>query len=261
MASRFLLFFFISNLSYACGLKTEIVSLSGPITMLLEELDLLSDKKLLAISTFHPIAKTTTARILVGGLFLSKKELGPYQENPFFFDKSMDLSKLLKNSDINKAIEVETRSLGAFEVLELSQKLITPYLKNCTGQMAKITKSARDLKERIKKQKNLKLIFFLGKIKNKLPDYIIVNDGFVSSLKKHSSLSSYKSDLAYVVWSQKQLANYNDYLKVGIYEAKSLEIIKIDKQNINIGARGVLTPGISQVNFLASLVSKKELGF
>lgn len=261
MVFRLFILLLFSTQSFACELKTELVSLSGPMTMLLEELDLLKDKKLLAISTFHPITRETSARVLVGGLFLSKKELMGYHNKLFFYDSSRDLSRLLENANIKNKVEIESRSKGAFEVLDLTVNILKPHLKNCAKPLNEISKFSTKIKKALQNDKELKLIFFLGKIKNKLPNYIIANDGFVISLVKYAKLLTYKSELSYVVWSQKELSKYDDYKKIGVYEAEIEDMHKVSKLTYNFAVSGVLTPGISQIKFLQKLIEKKELGF
>ena len=72
----------------ACSLKKPIVSLSGPVTIYIEALGLLSDPKLRAISKFHPIKHKTSAEVLGGGVFLAQKKIKEFSSYLFELYKS-----------------------------------------------------------------------------------------------------------------------------------------------------------------------------
>lgn len=258
--------FFLCALSYSfgingCELSREVVSLSGPITMLFEELDLLKDKKLIAISKFHPVLSPGDVTVVAGGTFLAKKMLRQFTNRVIYFDKSQELSLIFKKSKIKRSIEIDTRGLDPFETVDNNLRAIGPVIKNCS-------KKIKLLKANIQKiQKELQLpvilhhaIFYLGSIADKAPNLIIGRDGFVLSLLKVSHFKTYPTELAYVPWSQKVLLGLYDYTHVGIKNVYSNEFIvkKVKNKFYNISFRGVLIPGIRQVYFLKSLTSFKD---
>ena len=257
MASKFLVLLFLvthfSN-SFACGLSEKIVSLSGPITMLLEEMDLLKENNLVAISSFHPVKNETNADVLMGGIFLSTKTLKSFDGATVFFDSSRDLEKVMKNQNLKNTVEVKTRGLSSTEAARLSIRLLEPRLKNCRTMLAEVKSKVKKLEEEISKAKKGKVVFFLGDITHKLPTHVMVNDGFVLDLIKAKKLSTYQSDLAYVVWSEKELKKYSDHHFIGIHEKKSDSIYSAShmssENRYNYSYPGILTPGISQVNFM-----------
>ena len=113
------IFLFLQNQSIACKLAKPLVSLSGPVTMVLEELNLLEDPNLAAISVFHPINKKTSAKILAGGVFLSKRTMESFQDKFVFFDKSMELKKNYKMAKIKNFAEINSLGLDSFELTKL----------------------------------------------------------------------------------------------------------------------------------------------
>jgi hypothetical protein len=104
-----------------------------------------------------------------------------------------------------------------------------------------------------------KIIFFLDRIKevNKLPDTIIVKDGFSLTLMHKGKLETYDSPLAYVSWAARLMnKKYKNYLRVGIIDNKDTEKIKIqklDNTHYNLSYRGILIPGIRQLLFIGEL--------
>lgn len=252
--------FFTEN-GEACSLEKKIVSLSGPITMLLEELGLLEDRKLAAISNFHPIQSKTSAEVLKGGLFLSFRKLRNYKGHTFFVDKSVEFEKLLRKSDIKESIVVDSRGMGAVKATELSLKKISPQLKGCEKKIVKIQMRLLSLKEKLKQTSLNNLIFYLGSLKIKKPDYIMARDGFVLDLINYSHLETFQSKLHYVLWSQKELRNYSDYIEVGVVQEmkqKSLVMREYSKFKYDLSYPGVLIPGMSQVKFLEALIASKH---
>lgn len=241
----------------ACSLKTDIVSLSGPITMLMEELNLLEDKKLAAISHFHPIQKKTNARALKGGLFLSLRELKKYNHHLFFVDKSVEFERMLERSKISNVVTLNTRGIGSIEATELSLNKLAPFLSGCDKRVNTLRARLAELIATLKEQKPKKMIFYLGSKKNKKPEYIMARDGFVLDLMTYSKLQSFESSLHYVLWSQKELKKYSNYIEIGIvHNAKEtkLKISMYSPRNCDVSYPGVLIPGISQVNFLKAFV-------
>ncbi len=247
---KLLLLFFTIQQSMACEIKRPLISLSGPITMLLEELDLLKSKKLIAISTLHPIRKKFTGRLLGGGVFLSRKVLKHYSETDFIFDKSNELSNLFKNSGVKSYKELDLTGKDAFQSYKMSLKFLTPYLESCEKRVLSLERRVEKIRNNIKTKNIPNMIFFLGEIKSKLPELIMVNDGFVKTLMEKKEFKTYPSELAYVSWSQRVLFNLDNFLLVGVGDQKKNEIIKLGENKVNVFYRGVLTPGVRQIYFL-----------
>lgn len=253
-----LFFVLISIELHACELKKDIVSLSGPLTMVLEEMDLLKDKRLLGISKFHPIKKSQSfnGQILLGGVFLSKKILKKYQDKTIIFDESKELRDQLKKAKISKVIEIQTRDQDPFVVTEKMLDKVSQLSKNCEQKINKVKAFLTLSKSKIQVPKNMeKAIFYLGEIKSKKPPLVFGNDGFVMYLKKHGLVKSYPTELSYIPWSQKVVKGLVGYNHFGIMDGKkeSLEIQKVSADSFNLKYRGVLIPGIRQVRFLSSL--------
>ena len=250
-----LLLLFSMN-SFSCELSEKIVSLSGPITLLLEELDLLKDKNLLAISKFHPVEKKFNGQILAGGIFLSKKSLNAFKNVKMFFDKSREFKSLLKKSGVKKYIEIDTRDQDPFEAFNLSLVKIMNSLKGCHKTFEALEAKVSIIKSKLKLNPNFeRSIFYLGHIKNKYPEIVIANDGFVLGLKAFEKFKTYPSDLSYVTWSKKIMNKLKDFNRYGVSEGKcnDINVLKVSDSNFNLSMRGVLTPGIRQVYFLERL--------
>lgn len=261
MAFRVLFIFLFSFSAVSCELKEDIVSLSGPMTLMIEELDLLSDSRLKAISIFHPIEdiQMTKATILAGGLFLTKKALAPYRQNIFFYDKSRALKKTLKSSGLAKMIEIDSRQKDPYIFSWELVETLGPFLKGCDNNISQLKKKLVPIK-RIK-EKFYKVIFFMSNISRsgKLPKLVISNDTFVSFLKKNiKEFSTYESDLHYAPWSAKKMKGHQDYKLIGLSESKTNEILikTIDENKFNMSMRGITVPGIRHVKFLESISSQ-----
>ena len=234
-----------------------MIVLSGPVTYLLEELDLINDSKLLAVTSMVHLNKDFKGKRIMGGVFLAPQKLQPLKAEAIFFDQSKELEKRLASYQEFKSIEIKTRNLDPFETTSKLLEKISPYLNNCQKRVVKLRKKLEKIKQTlVKSQKKFRMIFYLGKIGNKKPDMIIVNDGFVKFMKEQLKLESYPSDLAYVSWSSKVMNQLKGFWHIGLHDSQAAELIisKIDKHNINSSFRGVFTPGITQVYYLEALL-------
>lgn len=253
----FLTFFFSSNL-LACSLEKKMISFSAPITAILEELSLLQDKNLMAISSFHTIDKPNQVKQIPGGIFLSRKKLKTMSDSLIFFDKSLELKKQFAAEDL-KSIEIDTRGLDPFEAHQRALKSISTLLIGCKKKVASLNAKIEQIKRSLKLGKyNAKIIFFLGGIskQGKLPTLVIASDGPILFLK-NQGLSTYESSLAYVSWSSKQMKNYKGFKLIGLVDehVDGLKIHKISKFKQNIIFRGLLSPGLRQIFFLNEFAS------
>lgn len=260
ISTLFILFFI--NHSFACSLNRPVYSLSGPITMLLEEMNLLEDKNLRAISVFHPVEKFSGEK-LGGGIFLTQKAFNSKDKGVVFYDTSEELKRTLSKIEHIHKIEVKTRSLTAFESSMESIQKLSPHLKNCVDKLASTKKKIQELQAKLISESISsdfkKLIVFLGKIKpktKKLPQTIMVKDSITLSLLNTNKIETYDSPLHYVSWSSKLMnSEYKEYKRVGIYDCESniIEQKKIDNYHYNLCYRGVLIPGIRQLKFVSEL--------
>ncbi|MAZ48873.1 MAG: hypothetical protein CME65_09935 [Halobacteriovoraceae bacterium] len=240
-----------------CRLDKEVVSLSGPMTHLIEEMNLLDDPKLKAISKFHPLEKPFKKKVLAGGLFLSPHVFRDYKDSLIIFDKSREFEYLLKKTEHKDYIEIDSRDQDPFEVINILVLRIRPVLKGCRDELKSLEKKFQNLRENLLKAKlNLKALFFLGDQKRKLPETIISHDGFVLFLKKFDNFKTYPSDLAYVTWSSKIMKELKDYRKIGLIEAQHEVLTRIEREDghYDLAFRGIMTPGIRQAYFLKAFL-------
>lgn len=260
-----LIFLFITIFSFQalanCRLKTDAVVLSGPLLMLLEELDLIEPSKgVIGISALYKLDKPFKGRVLSGGMFMGKKEIIEFKNKTIFYDKSRELSRALKRFGIKKLIEFDSRQMNPFEFVTHQLEVLKPYTLKCEKKIQDIILKLKETQSLVSKNnKKLNWIFFIGKIKSRKapPNLVMTDDGFVISLKKQSLFKTYESKLAYITWSQRELRKYSDrYIYLGLNDSKQ-NIVKVEKvasKTYNLFYRGVLIPGIRQVNFLRALL-------
>jgi hypothetical protein len=230
------------------------------VTLLLEELQLLDSKNIIAISVFHPVLKFSGKK-LAGGVFLTKKSFKDNKDSIIFFDESKDLKRNLSKLKISKNIEVITRDLGAFEAYELSKNIIKPYLKNCNEAIAKLDKKVSFIKSKLENIKLKPIIFYLNHFNQSLkrPNLVIVNDGFVKSLITISKVQTYPSSLGYVNWSARIMNKLEkEFIHIGVDESKEdqIKFNLLKERYFNTSFRGSLSPGIRQILFLEKLIPK-----
>ncbi len=242
----------------------KIVSLSGPITQLLKEMDLLNDPMLKAISIYNMIEKKHfNGHFIGGGLLLSPKFLQKLGAGVLFFDESREMKRTL--GKIKKIKIVELRSVGddPFVVYEQSKRILIPYLKGCSLVLKKLDSRISKMKEtlsamRRSKRTNKKIFFYLGKIQNghRRPNILMNRDGFVLSLINLGIIQSYPSKLKYLPWSEKIVNKFkekNDLVEIGLVaniKYKKLVMSKETPNLFNVYHPTMLIPGIAQIFFL-----------
>ncbi len=253
----FSFFLILSFDSYACYLSAryKYVSLSGPVTFLLEELNLLNDSALTAISKFHEVKDFKKDKV-GGGIFLSESKLNEWKNHVVFYDESRDLEKTLMMGNQMILVKMKSRGLDPFQATMSSMNLLRPYLMNCANKLVDIEKKLNEIEQKLisSSKRNENHYFFLGELtKEKLPSLLIL-DGPVMSLKKHQMIKTYESTLYYIYWSEKELEKVFDQegFYWGLNESKipQLKSKNISKNKSNLYYRGVLIPGITQVKFL-----------
>lgn len=257
------LILFISLISIhniaACELKNDIVSLSNPMTTLLEELNLLHSGKVKAISSFHKTKNPFKADILTGGIFLSKAKLKKLGRSVIFFDASKEFEDSLKSSDVKSYVKIKTIGEDPFTVTQKLISKIVPYLKDCEDEVKSLNKKLFTIKAQLIKRlkgSSRKVVFFLGHCKKKLPELVIVEDGFVKFLKDEKLIKTYPSKLSYVTWSKKILNELKGYQYYCVDTEASKYQFKVNKKDhISISFGDAFNPGLSQVYFLEKLAS------
>jgi hypothetical protein len=256
---------FLCSEASACGLKgnNEFVILSGPIAHSLKELNLLSNKKIKAITSYANIDKSESgAERLKGGIFLSNKTLSKYKNALFFYDKSFELERVLKNAGLKKRVPFDSIGLTPFEVIQKTKKFLTPYLKNCSKEFKRWDKKLLSFIKQLENLRPMKkpLLFFLGEIKKKerLPNLLMVQDGPVKALLEANKIISYPSPLAYVTWSQKVIDGMSRRpLYIGLVSEahKSGAVIRRENNTLNIYDPIGLIPGWPQASLLNKLLN------
>lgn len=246
---------FSSNL-FACEIKKsspDLISLSGPVTVVLRELGLLKDPKLKGISVFNPVKKDAfTGKIYPGGVFLSTDSFKDFKDKIVFYDESRDLNRVLSDQKIQNH-ELRTRFLRPLQTVDSVLKSITPYLNGCDSKITDFKVRAKkledDLQGLIKNRPSV--IFYLGEISlNKKPELIIVNDGVVKFLRDNNIITTYPSRLSYVNWSAKMMNDLpKNTIHIGLKDsAQNGEVeIKKSSRGMTLIYPGVLVPGYSQL--------------
>lgn len=245
-----LLIFITSSFATAsCGFTPghkSIYSLSGPLTVIFEELGLLSSPVVKGISVFYPAPDSFKGEVIPGGVFLSPAKLSSMKNSIVFYDGSQELKKLFRSQNI-EAIEFISRNQTPREVTTSAISLLSKHLSGCdTGKiLSKLDGLEKDIQA---KMKNMKVIFFLGRITNqKLPELVIANDGLVLWLRKTKLITTYPSELAYVNWSGAIMNNLKTGTAlVGISEAEAPSL-QGSSGRYNLVYPGGLIPGIRQL--------------
>lgn len=258
MKTAISLFFILTASVQACRLERKVVSLSGPMTHFLEELDLLKDPNLLAISKFHNIRSNFKGERLAGGIFLSPKVFHQYKDAFLFYDKSIEFRYFLKKIKHQKVEEIASRDQDPFEVINILSLKARKVLVGCKNNLSQLEKKFKKMREQLLKKKiPWKGVFFLGAIEERLPEMVISNDGFVMFMREKMKFQSYPSDLAYVAWSSKKMSQLSQSFAIGLLDGEKdqIETQILTKSKINMSFRGVFTPGIRQAYFLQELAN------
>lgn len=260
-----LFLFLSSHLWGKCEFHSEVkkvFSLSGPMTVALKELDLLSQPKLLGISIFNPISgEQFKGKILPGGIFLSPSLLQEFSNGIVFFDESLEMSRTFSTVPHLKVIEIKTRGLSPAEVQASLLHTLKPYVAGCEDNFKKFNKRFKQTEDELLTffPVEKKMVFYLGEFKgSRAPELLIVNDGVVKWLKDQKKISTYPSELAYVSWSAKLMRELpKETWHIGVRDsARSLEVkvVKIQERRVNLTYPGALVSGISQLDAWLTLM-------
>lgn len=254
-------FFFVFSLWGKCELQNpsqKIISLSGPVTVLFNELKLLNS--LDGISVFHPVSrKDYKGAVYPGGIFIASKSLASLRGKVLFFDESRELNQILSGVPEAKLIEVRTRGILPHEVSERVVKEVTPYLKNCQNELMEFMQKTLTTEKAITHslKEKPRLVFFVG-------DLVMANDGAVTLLKKENRIETYPSELAYVSWSAKVMSQLKGFTKIHLKDSAADLIIKSERRpdgSLEVTYPGILIPGLSQVQGFKYMFEKEGNNF
>lgn len=259
------IFLLYSSVSFACTFKSDVkkvISLSGSMTVLLNETGLLKD--VTGISVFNP-ASNYKGKVYPGGLFIAQSMLRDFEHAVVFFDRGEQIRKILASKKTIKAVEVSTRDLLPLEVVELSKKLLSPYVNGCEEKFVSYTLKAKETQEKLLSafKKPLNVVFYLGEIKGRFPELVISHDGVVKLLLKEKKIISYPTELAYVNWSARVMSSLpKNTLHVGVSDPGMKEQREIKRSSLGTTLiyPGSLVPGLSQLEaFLFLFMSLNHL--
>ena len=243
----------------ACKLKPDLqfYSLSGPVTLMLTELQLLKYPEIQGVSVFHPVPKTYSGEVLPGGVYLGTKTLNQFTNKIVFYDESQELQRILKSHG-SKTVEIKSRGLIPLEVSKVVVEKLKPFTLNCEAEFQKLLQQHELLLQKLKTliPSSRTFLFFLGNLGIRSPELLIVNDGVVKWLTREGVIKTYPSELAYVNWSPKILQSLpSDHVKVGMKDSGREELKQVSKGKgfYNLTYPGALIPGIGQVNGLIFL--------
>ena len=262
-----LIFFLQSGFVFAnCEFKNDvkkIISLSGPATVVLKELNLLKNPKVKGVSIFHPVDESDfKGKFYPGGIFISHSILSEFSGSVVFYDGSRDLERLLKSDGQIQSREIVTRNLLPLEALAATIKSLKEVLTGCDENLKNIQKKGEKIQKNLlsKLPDNSKIVFYLGEIRNdKKPELVMVNDGVVKLLIQKSKIKTYPSELAYVNWASKIMNNLpTQTLHVGIKDTGKEKTIQIKRSSLQMTLfyPGVLVPGLSQLEAFLYLAER-----
>jgi len=259
------------NVFSKCKLTRDIVSLSGPVSFYLLELDLINDPKLRAVSLYHDFLHDKyKGRWIGGGIYLSTKEFKKISgEYEIFLDESLEMRKRIeklkkKIPSVRSAQWIKTRGKSALAIVDELNFLIKKNTQGCEEKIGEIKRKISDTLTRLMNFKFLpmKHLFYLGVVKNFQNKKIMVaNDLFLVNLKKNSSFQYYPTSLEYLSPSSKTLkAMEEESIVFGLNSNKKekFEYISNKKNIYNIFSYGLLAPGLSQIYFISELLDFYE---
>jgi hypothetical protein len=255
----------------SCRISSKFLtlySLSGPLTVGLKKIGLLSDPRLAGISYFHPIHKNEfKGERIPGGIYLSYQLAKKMRGAKIVFDHSYDLKKMMQKFDLD-FIEFNTLGLTPLEVNEKVISLLVELTEFCHVEIDHLRKEAHSISAQLLKSvpENFKAIFFLGSLnKFRFPEIVINRDGVLKWLVKLNKIQSYPSELAYVPWSSKMINNLShSYHFIGIKDSGSdflYELKNEENAKWNFSYPGALVPGITQLEawlYLFKKLNKKS---
>lgn len=240
-----------------CSFKSpskKVISLSGPMTVLLREVGLLNDPALQGISVFNPIPEKDFKKTRYpGGVFLSRTTLKEFHQSVVFYDEGRELNKLLSSVEDIQSFEIKTRHKFPMEVVHSLVDILKPFIVGCERELDAYKKTALNMQEKILKRlpDSFKVIFYLGRfINHRPPELVMVNDGIVKKLLSEKKIITYPTDLSYVNWSSKiMLGLGQEFIHLGIEDSgkNNIKEIKRSSKQMTLIYPGALVPGFSQL--------------
>jgi|GEM_PF-5869728 len=264
----FVILSLIANFAKAnanCRLNQNIVSLSGPISFVLKEIGLQSDKKLLGISSYHKFFKGFKGKKIDGGIYLPSKVFYEIKKDYILFsDESIDGMRTLKKAresfeNFKKIIEVKSRGKDSFTFSKEVFSLIETIVSNCQLELKNLVQKVNKIQEELlnfKLNRKQSHYFSLSGSRKLSPEkeYLITNDLFVKSLKEIKNFNTYESNLNYTSIPQKKISMLPKVQWWRVKQDRSELGIELKKDWILLHGDSVLVPGLSQVYIIEKLL-------
>jgi hypothetical protein len=252
----------INQAQAACDFKDglKVVSLSAPISSLIEKMGLSQSSKLQGVSTFHYFEKLPKTVVRIpGGLFISEKNSAQFKKSLVFYDSSHELKqRLQRRLGFKNLVAVPTQG-SPIEVTQQSIMALKPLLQNCKQEIADVFELLKKVSLAKPNPQGKKVLFYLGALKKegKLPQMLMVADGPVKYWVNKKVIETYPSKLAYVNVSEKIKKEIgSDVIHIGLIDDEKAEDFKVDKlgpKRWNLYYRGILRPGLSQLSLVQKL--------
>ncbi len=249
-----------------CHLDTQkrYYVFSASLALTLKELSLLQASEIQSVTSISNLSSgETKAHLVGGGQLLSLNGIPVREDNVFLFDESRALERLMKHFPKGDKVLFKNRGLDPVSAFEKGIELLKPFLVNCEEEIKALQQRFFALAQQLQTAKVMRqnpLLFFLGSVKERLPDILINRDGFVLYLLDHDLIQSYPSSLSYVAWSEillKKMPAATLYLGVeGEKSCLKLRVNAFKKNYYDICHRFALIPGIGQLLFLEEFPEK-----
>lgn len=253
---------FAANQSCQWQADIKIISLSAPVTYMLEQINLLSAQAVESISDFHYVEQLHSGiQKITGGEFISQKIVDGWNNKIVFYDRSQRLTQILSRNQKIKAVEIATRDLNWNESFQLVQEKLLPWMSESC--IESFTKYRERLDTKVKAigqifKTPLPIVFFLGVCREKgYPKLVILNDGLIKDLILSKTIKTLKSQLSYLAWSQKELSKFqaesNPWF-VCLNQSDKIQLNWQDKDKVlNFSHPHILNPGFPQIEPLEQL--------
>lgn len=256
-------FLMVSPLKAKCTFRQDlkkVISLSGPMTVLLKEVGLLDHPALGGISVFNPVSKEQfKKKIYPGGIFLANSTLKEFKDSVVFFDESQQVKNVLKLGEGIISEEIKTRNFVPLEVMKKLGETLRGYTVQCEKELQAFQQKGELIQRELLKKipHRLEVVFYLGGFKGqRLPETVIVNDGVVKLLILENKIKTYPSELSYVNWSARMMSSFSSKLKhVAVIDSgmKLTQEVKKVSQRVTLIYPGSLVPGLSQLEAFSYL--------
>ncbi len=272
MLSLFLLLLSLQsvNAQDKCQFQSNIkvVSLSAPVTYMLEQLDLLHSPQLVAVSNYHQLQQDYKhLKRLPGGEFISQQIVDQWSDHILLYDQSQRLSQILARNPRIHLIEVVTRDLNWEQSFERVWSKLRPYLNSaCTTLLQNTRLKMINKMEQIKtlRSKPLAAVFFVGNCsQDPLPKLVMLQDGVLKDLIASGIIQTLKSPLAYLLWSERDLAEFkreHTPIYICLNSSPDMALKKSSlNQTWNFYHPHILNPGFPQLEAFLNLFEQLKI--